>query len=150
MSKFKKGDKVITIKNTPLRPEGWIGYITSGDGSFGYRAHENYGSEEYFLFEEHELGLLSPSVHIPNSVKDDITPQEIDGIHTSALDKQVSGNHYKDCGIQPIEYIHANGLNYFEGNAVKYITRHRKKNGKADLLKAIHYLELMIELEYPK
>lgn len=78
------------------------------------------------------------------------TPQDIQGIHTSALDKQVSGNHYKDCGIQPIEYIHANGLNYFEGNAVKYITRHRKKNGKADIEKAIHYLELMIELEYPK
>lgn len=66
----------------------------------------------------------------------------------SPLDKQVSGTHYKDCGIQPIEYIHANGLNYFEGNAVKYITRHRKKNGKADIEKAIHYLELMLELEY--
>lgn len=67
---------------------------------------------------------------------------------TSPLNKQVSGTHYKDCGIQPIEYIHANGLNYFEGNAVKYITRHRKKNGKADIEKAIHYLELMLELEY--
>lgn len=66
----------------------------------------------------------------------------------SPLEKQVSGTHYKDCGIQPIEYIHANGLNYFEGNAVKYITRHRKKNGKADIEKAIHYLELMLELEY--
>ena len=80
----------------------------------------------------------------------DVKPQDIQGIQTSALDKQVSGNHYKDCGIQPIEYIHANGLNYFEGNAVKYITRHRKKNGKADIEKAIHYLELMIELEYPE
>lgn len=67
---------------------------------------------------------------------------------SSALDKQISGNHYKDCGIQPIEYIHANGLDYFEGNAVKYITRHRKKNGKADIEKAIHYLELLLELEY--
>ncbi len=68
--------------------------------------------------------------------------------YVSPLEKQVSGTHYKDCGIQPIEYIHANGLNYFEGNAVKYITRHRKKNGKADIEKAIHYLELMLELEY--
>ena len=66
----------------------------------------------------------------------------------SALDKQVSGDHYKGCSIQPIEYIHANGLDYFEGNAVKYITRHRKKNGKADIEKAIHYLELLLELEY--
>jgi hypothetical protein len=78
----------------------------------------------------------------------DVKPQDIQGTHTSALDKQVSGNHYKDCGIQPIEYIHANGLNYFEGNAVKYITRHRKKNGKADIEKAIHYLELLLEMEY--
>lgn len=75
----------------------------------------------------------------------DVKPQDT---QISALDKQVSGNHYKDCGIQPIEYIHANGLNYFEGNAVKYITRHRKKNGKADIEKAIHYLELLLEMEY--
>lgn len=67
----------------------------------------------------------------------------------SALDKQVSGNHYKDCGIQPIEYIHANNLSYFQGNVVKYVTRYKDKAGKADLEKAIHYLELMIELEYP-
>lgn len=66
----------------------------------------------------------------------------------SALDKQVSGDHYKTCGIQPIEYIHANGLNYFQGNVVKYVTRYKDKAGKADLEKAIHYLELMIELEY--
>lgn len=67
---------------------------------------------------------------------------------TSALDKQVSGNHYKDCGIQPIEYIHANGLDYFEGNVIKYTTRHSKKNGKADIEKAIHYLEMILELKY--
>lgn len=66
----------------------------------------------------------------------------------SALDKQVSGNHYKDCGIQPIEYIHANGLDYFQGNVVKYVTRHKDKNGKADIEKAIHYLELILELQY--
>lgn len=66
----------------------------------------------------------------------------------SALDKQVGGDHYKNQGIQPVEYIHANKLNFFEGNAVKYITRHRTKGGKADLEKAIHYIELIMELEY--
>lgn len=65
----------------------------------------------------------------------------------SALDKQVSGNHYKDCKIQPIEYIHANGLDFCEGNVVKYITRWRAKNGIKDLEKAKHYVELLIELE---
>lgn len=65
-----------------------------------------------------------------------------------AKEIQVGGSHYKDLKIQPIEYIHANGLDYFEGNIVKYITRHRKKNGKQDLEKAKHYIDLLIELEY--
>ena len=68
-------------------------------------------------------------------------------IHLSALDKQVSGDHYKDKAIQPIIYIHANNLGFCEGNVVKYITRWREKNGIADLEKAKHYIELLIEME---
>ena len=64
-----------------------------------------------------------------------------------ALSKQVAGNHYKDQPIQPVEYIHANAIGYFEGNVIKYVTRWRKKNGIADLEKAKHYIELLIELE---
>jgi hypothetical protein len=71
-----------------------------------------------------------------------------DPIYVSALDKQVSGNHYKDKGIQPIVYIHANNLGFCEGNVIKYVTRHKSKSGKDDILKAIHYLELLLELEY--
>lgn len=66
----------------------------------------------------------------------------------SALDKQINGSHYKNNGIQPIEYIHANKLGFPEGNVIKYVTRHKQKNGRVDLEKAIHYLELLIELEY--
>ena len=69
-------------------------------------------------------------------------------ISISAFDKQVSGNHYKDKGIQPIVYIHANNLGFCEGNVIKYVTRHKEKNGAADIRKAIHYLELLLELEY--
>ena len=65
----------------------------------------------------------------------------------SSLSKQVAGDHYKDMPIQPVEYIHANGIGYFEGNVVKYVSRWRKKNGVADLEKAKHYIELLIELE---
>lgn len=65
----------------------------------------------------------------------------------SSLEKQVSGNHYKDLPIQPVEYIYANALGYFEGNVIKYVSRWRKKNGIADLEKAKHYIELLIELE---
>ena len=67
----------------------------------------------------------------------------------NALKKQVGGDHYKDCNIQPVEYIFQNNLDYFEGNVVKYITRHRKKGeGKKDVEKAIHYAQLILELYY--
>jgi hypothetical protein len=65
----------------------------------------------------------------------------------AATDQQVGGTHYQG-DIQPLEYIRANGLNYEEGNVVKYVTRHRKKNGKQDIEKAIHYLQLLLEYEY--
>lgn len=67
----------------------------------------------------------------------------------SSKDTQIGGDHYKKKGIQPIEYIAANNLNFFEGNVIKYVTRHRDKEGKADLEKAIHYLQLLVEYEYP-
>lgn len=67
----------------------------------------------------------------------------------SALDNQQGGDHYKDKGIQPIVYIHANNMGFCDGNVVKYITRYKEKNGKQDLEKAKHYIELLIELEYP-
>ena len=66
----------------------------------------------------------------------------------SALNTQIAGNHYSNGGIQPIEYIHANKLGFIEGNVVKYITRHREKNGIEDLEKIKHYIDLLIELEY--
>jgi hypothetical protein len=65
----------------------------------------------------------------------------------SALEVQVGGGHYKSRPIQPIEYIHANGLNYSEGAIVKYITRWRDKNGFEDLEKIKHYVDLLIAME---
>jgi len=65
----------------------------------------------------------------------------------SSLKKQVQGDHYKDLRIQPVEFIHANGIGYFEGSVIKYVTRWRKKNGIVDLEKAKHFIELLIELE---
>ena len=64
-----------------------------------------------------------------------------------ALNVQVGGNHYKKYKIQPIEYAMANDLNYCQANAVKYTTRYRDKGGVEDLRKAIHNLEILIELE---
>lgn len=61
---------------------------------------------------------------------------------------QVGGDHYSRLKIQPIEFITANGLNFCEGNVIKYVARHRYKNGKQDLLKARHYIDLLISSEY--
>ena len=60
---------------------------------------------------------------------------------------QHGGTHYKDKLVQPWDYIAANGLGYFEGNVVKYVSRWREKGGVEDLRKPRHYLDKLIELE---
>ena len=65
-----------------------------------------------------------------------------------ATDKQVGGDHYKDFKIMPVEYISKNNLDFCEGNIIKYISRHKLKNGAEDIKKVIHYAELILELQY--
>lgn len=66
----------------------------------------------------------------------------------NALDKQEGGGHYKGMKIQPLEYIFANNIPYCEANVIKYVSRHRDKNGAQDIRKAIHYLELILQMQY--
>lgn len=66
----------------------------------------------------------------------------------SDSNKQVGGTHYEKCGIQPIEYIHANHLNFDEGSVVKYVSRHRNKNGAEDIMKMIQYGTFILKDEY--
>ena len=61
--------------------------------------------------------------------------------------KQVGGDHYENMAIEPWEIIEKNDLNYWEGNIIKYILRHRHKGGVEDLEKAKHYLDHLIEVE---
>lgn len=65
----------------------------------------------------------------------------------SQFDRQIGGDHYKKMPIQPLEFIAANNLDFFQGNVLKYILRYRDKNGIEDLRKAIHFIEMMIEIE---
>ena len=60
---------------------------------------------------------------------------------------QVGGDHYQK-KIQPVEYIHANDLPFIEGNVVKYISRHKAKDGAYDIEKAISYCKILLKLEY--
>ena len=66
----------------------------------------------------------------------------------SELDVQVGGDHYKNMPIQPVEFCHRNGIGYLPGNVIKYVCRYKSKNGRQDLQKALHYLKLLIELEF--
>jgi Zn finger protein HypA/HybF involved in hydrogenase expression len=68
-------------------------------------------------------------------------------VPTQKPDNQVGGTHYSDLAIEPIQFIEANGLNYCEGNAVKYISRWRNKNGIEDLRKAAWYIGRLIQVE---
>lgn len=53
--------------------------------------------------------------------------------------------HYTQGTIQPLDFIDANGMDFLEGNVVKYVTRYKMKNGLEDLKKAEFYLKKLIE-----
>lgn len=96
-------------------------------------------------------GRIKPPPRMPDSVHIDGPQIQVRGIEprtdTAANRHQVGGGHYKDRPIQPWDYVAANGLGFFEGNIIKYVTRWREKHGVEDLRKARHYLDKLIELE---
>ena len=65
-------------------------------------------------------------------------------------DKQHWGSHYQNFKIQPSKFVVENELLFPEGCAIKYICRHRLKGKKEDILKAIHFLEMILERDYPE
>ena len=71
--------------------------------------------------------------------------------------RQVGGTHYKDAtGMCPHcrkEIQHWDLFGQLPGliyAATKYLIRHRGKGGKESLLKAKHYIDKIIEQEYPE
>lgn len=63
----------------------------------------------------------------------------------SANNRQVAGDHYNQREYQHWDFVCDTNLHYILGNATKYISRWRKKNGIQDLEKAKHYIEKAIE-----
>lgn len=88
-----------------------------------------------------EYGLTGAPVNTQQDPADQPDPE-------TPLHTQVGGDHYRSCGVQPLDYIYANQLGPCEANVLKYITRHRQKNGQQDIEKAIHYLQLLLQYEY--
>ena len=62
--------------------------------------------------------------------------------------KQIGGSHYASMKIQPSEFINKNNIPFAEGNAIKYLCRHKQKGQRQDLLKAKHYIDMAIERDY--
>lgn len=81
--------------------------------------------------------MVSPQTHAEKQ-------QEVEQAFSS-LDTQVGGDHYKRLAMQPWEIIDALDLDFYDGNALKYLLRWRTKGGVEDLKKAIHYIEHQIE-----
>jgi len=73
-----------------------------------------------------------------------------DVIGKTALESQIGGDWYKSDKIQWVEFVYANNIPSIEGAVIKYMLRWKKKNGVEDLKKAIHYIQLLIELEEKK
>ena len=67
----------------------------------------------------------------------------------NVYNKQIGGSHYQSMVIQPSEFINKNNLPFAEGNAIKYLCRHKQKGQKQDLEKAIHYCQMAIDRDYP-
>ena len=126
-SKLKVGDTVRVTSIDYIRQYdtsikvGDVGVITRiwHDPNIPYQVFDWY-------FPEGDLELVGDDVNTPNKKYNPLVVQQ-------------SGNHYKNGKIQPIEYSERNNLSMCQGNIVKYITRHKEKNGVDDLAKIVHY-----------
>lgn len=67
---------------------------------------------------------------------------------TEALDMQIGGSHYKEMAVQPVQVAQQYGLDFCSASVLKYISRHRKKGGRQDLLKALHFMSLRADVGY--
>ena len=67
----------------------------------------------------------------------------------SAFDIQIGGTHYSKYKIQLTEFLIANGIEHGEASVFKYMLRHKDKDGIEDILKAIHYIAMIVEKVYP-
>lgn len=58
-----------------------------------------------------------------------------------------SPKHYTQGDMEVITAIEGLGLDYHQGNVLKYVSRYRYKNGIEDLRKAKWYIDRLIYIE---
>ena len=130
-NKFRVGDEVEIVKLDKT-----IQYF-GGVDSLATVGTKTFVTYVGVTGEEVEIDEDTYSYHV-----DDLDLVKNEVLETQAynpLIAQEGGGHYKDRGIQPLEYTMKNNLSFCEGNVVKYISRYKSKNGIEDLAKVIHY-----------
>ena len=139
-NKFKVGDEVEIVKLDKTIKHFGGEWVLSPVGTKTFVTYVDVTGEEV------EIDKDRYSYHA-----DDLTLVKNEVLETQVynpLIAQEGGGHYKDHGIQPLEYTMQNNLSFCEGNVVKYISRYKSKNGIEDLAKVIHYALLAAYEEY--
>lgn len=139
--------------------EQWEGYSMA-----------DYNQDETKRFEKRQLGQYDPQMRYVERLgldpegeqsfgnaqfPDNVRPKDTDELvrdlkdfANRQFDDITKPEHY--CAgfqIEPLDYILKNGLDFLEGNIIKYISRYDMKGGVKDLNKAKFYLEKLIERE---
>ena len=153
-NKFRVGDKVQVIEDN--RTEEWFSVEDQYIDGIVVQVNPEDKEDRYyvkikgfrgvyddgcFAFNDEHLKLIEACETVSEQDKTESKPY-------NPLIAQEGGGHYKDRGIQPLEYTMKNNLSFCEGNVVKYISRYKSKNGIEDLAKVIHYALLSAYEEY--
>ncbi len=144
-NKFKVGDKVQVIKDNGTEYwfnlearyiDGVVVQVNPEEKEDRYyvkiKGYEGIYDDGCFAFNDKHLKLIETCETVSEQDKTGSKPY-------NPLIAQEGAGHYKNRGIQPIEYSEANNLGACQHSVVKYITRHQDKNGIEDLAKVIHY-----------
>lgn len=140
-NKFRVGDEVEIVKlDKTIQHFGGAGGILSPIGTKTYITYVDVTGKEV----EIDKDMFSYHADDLTLIKNEV----LESKPYNPLIAQEGGGHYKNRGIQPIEYSEANNLGACQHSVVKYITRHQDKNGIEDLSKIIHFTFLEAYFKY--
>ena len=135
--KFKEGDKVMVV-NTDYISTYDVGVRVGDIGTIIESGVDRYLVKFEGIGYDCDWWFTDNCIELVGGRNDVNTTKTLDKKY-NPLEVQQSGNHYKNGEIQPIEYSERNNLSMCQGNIVKYVSRHKEKNGVDDLAKVVHY-----------
>ena len=125
MYKFKVGDEVVRTGDYGMLSVGTVCIVSKVDDDYSYLTVEGY------------VGWYYPNnfeLHKP--IKE-----------TKQSTKQVGGTHYGE-GVDVFDLSLQSKHDCLQHSAIKYIDRHKLKNGEEDIRKAISVLERILKEQY--